>query len=165
MAMLLVGMVVMMAAGAPQQAWTNEQRAKMFQGNAKVSFNADYMVVESNCVPNHATAKYPNKENPNAIREQKITFYIPLKPIRAAKPGVTPFGPIGVALNGIPFYNQYNREGGDAVRLEVFDSCCGHPDPSGLYHYHKFPACLKSPFPATATGHSPIIGFMADGYA
>jgi hypothetical protein len=152
-------------AGTADESWTNEQRAKLFQGSAKVSFTADYMVIESNCLPNHPTATYPNKDNPNSIVEQKITFYIPLKPVRAAKPVATPFGPIGVALNGIPFYNQYNGQGQDAVRLEVFDSCCGHPDQRGLYHYHKFPSCLKSPFPVTAGGHSPIAGFMFDGYA
>ncbi len=92
------------------------------------------------------TASFPTPRNPNSIRKQNYKFYIPLEPKPADKPRKTPFGPIGVAINGIPFYNQYNAEGADAVKLEVFDSCCGHPDPQGRYHYHKYPVCVKSPF-------------------
>lgn len=160
-------LVVVCAAAVTtaQLQMTNEARAKLFQGNAKVSFKNGYMLVESNAIPNHATGKFPNASNPNAIREQHIWFWIPLKPKKADKPSPTPFGPIGVAINGIPFYNQYNGQGQDAVRLEVFDSCCGHPDPSGLYHYHQYPTCIKSPFRDPAGEHSPLIGFMLDGYA
>ncbi len=108
---------------------------------------------------------FPNKDNPNTIKKQDYTFYIPLHPKPAAKPTKTPFGPIGVAINGIPFYNQYNAEGGDAVKLEVFDSCCGHPDQAGRYHYHKYPVCVKSPFKDPVGQHSPLIGYAFDGYA
>jgi hypothetical protein len=154
------------AALAPAQLrLSNEERAKLFQGSAKVSFREGWMLVESNALPNHATGSFPNASNPNSIREQHIWFWIPLNPKKADKPTPTPFGPIGVAINGIPFYNQYNAQGGDAVRLETFDSCCGHPDPSGLYHYHQYPTCIKSPFKDPAGEHSPLIGFMLDGYA
>jgi hypothetical protein len=77
-------------------------------------------------------------------------------------------GPIGVAINGVPFYNPYNREGNDAVEgpfAEVFDSCCGHPDELGRYHYHKYPVCVKSPFRDEDGKHSPLIGFAFDGFA
>ena len=163
---VFVASLLLSALSTPaQQTRSNQELAKLFQGSAKVTFTEHYMAVETNCLPNHPTATYPNKDNPNAIREQRLTFYIPLRPKKAERPGTTPFGPIGVAINGIPFYNQYNREGGDAVRLEVFDSCCGHPDPSGMYHYHKFPSCIKSPFSKSDGKHSPLVGFMFDGYA
>lgn len=148
-----------------QPTISQAELTKMFNGAAKVSFEGDSMVITSNGIPNHTTAQYPNASNPNSIREQNLRFYIPLKPRRAASPSPTPFGPIGVALNGIPFYNQYTREGNDAVRTEVFDSCCGHPDQRGLYHYHKFPVCVRSPFKEEAGKHSPLVGFMFDGYA
>ena len=135
-----------------------------FSQNVKVTYTATHMIVESDGIPNHKTAKYPNADNPNTIKKQHYRFQIPLYPKRADKPTPTPFGPIGVALNGIPFYNQYNREGEDAVRLEVFDSCCGHPDPAGRYHYHKFPVCVKSPFKDTPGKHSPLVGYAFDGY-
>ena len=148
-----------------QPAFTQEDLKKMFVGNARVSFEGDTMIVESNGIPNHKTGAFPNASNPNSIREQKLKFYIPMKPQHAKNVTGTPFGPIGVAINGIPFYNQYNGQGEDAVRLEVFDSCCGHPDQRGLYHYHQYPTCVKSPFKDIAGQHSPLIGFMMDGYA
>ncbi len=121
--------------------------------------------MESDGIPNHETGKFPNADNPNRILKQNYRFYIPLKPTVAAKPTKTPFGPIGVALNGIPFYNQYNAEGQDAVQVEKFDSCSGHPDPMGRYHYHKYSVCIKSSFKDEPGKHSPLIGYAFDGFA
>jgi len=135
-----------------------------FSDNVKVTFTSTDMIVESDGIPNHPTGKFPNKDNPNQILKQNYHFKIPLKPQIADKPTKTPFGPIGVAINGIPFYNQYNAEGKDAVKLEVFDSCCGHPDQMGRYHYHKYPTCLKSPFKDEPGKHSPLIGYAFDGF-
>jgi hypothetical protein len=142
-----------------------DQLRKVFQGNATVSFSGGNMIVESNGLPNHPTATYPNADNPNSILPQRLRFTVPLKPQKADRTTPTPFGPIGVAINGIPLFNQYNREGGDAVRLEVFDSCCGHPNDRGMYHYHKYPSCIKSPFEDAEGKHSPVIGYMFDGFA
>ena len=45
------------------------------------------------------------------------------------------------------------------------DRCCGHPAPNSLYHYHKYPACVKSPWCDDGGEHSPLIGFALDGFA
>jgi hypothetical protein len=161
-------MLILLAIATLSQAPADigrDSMAKLFIGAAKVSFDGDTMIVRSNGLPNHPTGTFPNPDNPNAIREQRLTFYIPLHPKRNKDITPTPFGPIGVAINGIPFFNQYNAQGGDAVRLETFDSCCGHPDPRGMYHYHQYPVCIKSPFHDPSGKHSPLIGFMFDGYA
>jgi hypothetical protein len=142
-------------------------RKSPFNDNVKVTFTSTHMIVESDGIPTHPTANYPNANNPNQILKQSYRFKIPLTPQRAAQPTTLPMGPIGVAVNGIPFYNPYNREGHDAVEgpfAEVFDSCCGHPDPLGRYHYHKYPVCVKSPFRDPSGKHSPLIGFAFDGY-
>ncbi|HZZ28045.1 MAG TPA: YHYH protein, partial [Pirellulales bacterium] len=144
---------------------SSDAHQNLFSSNVQVSFTDKYLIIKSDGIPNHPHGNFPNKDNPNTIRKQDYTFYIPLNPKPAAKPTKTPFGPIGVAINGIPFYNQYNAEGGDAVKLEVFDSCCGHPDPQGRYHYHKYPVCVKSPFKDPEGEHSPLIGYAFDGYA
>jgi hypothetical protein len=50
----------------------------------------------------------------------------------------TPLGAVGVAVNGVPLYNEWagpNKR--DAVDVEAFDACCGHPDPTLAYHYHQ----------------------------
>ena len=139
-----------------------------FHDNVKVRVTDDLLIVESDGLPTHRTANFPTRYNPNRILRQRYRFEIPREPRRAAKITRLPMGPIGVAVNGIPFYNPYTREGNNAVEgpfREVFDSCCGHPDPLGRYHYHKYPVCVKSPFRDPADGHSPVIGLAFDGYA
>ena len=42
-----------------------------------------------------------------------------------------------------------------------FDSCFGHPVQSSAYHNHLDPKCL---YTKDSTKHSPIIGWMLDGY-
>jgi hypothetical protein len=157
------------AAGPEEKGDPNkpgqEVRKHSFHDNVKVTFTDTHVVVDSDGIPNHETGKFPNADNPNRIRKQNYRFYIPLQPRIADKPTKTPFGPIGVAINGIPFYNQYNAEGEDAVQVEKFDSCCGHPDPSGRYHYHKYPLCVKSPFKDEEGKHSALIGYAFDGFA
>jgi hypothetical protein len=141
--------------------------ASPFNDNVQVTVTDDLYIVHSDGIPNHPTAAFPNKDNPNHIEKQDYTFYLPRHPTRAEKPSRLPMGPIGVALNGIPFYNPYNAEGNDAVSglyAEVFDSCCGHPDQMGRYHYHKYPVCIKTPFHDTPGVHSPLIGYAFDGY-
>ena len=44
------------------------------------------------------------------------------------------------------------------------DRCCGHPRPGNLYHYHKYPVCVKSPFVDEGEEHSPLIGWAFDGF-
>ena len=44
------------------------------------------------------------------------------------------------------------------------DSCCGHPQQTGVYHYHKYPTCVRSPFVDHPGEHSSLIGFAWDGF-
>jgi hypothetical protein len=125
------------------------------------------LVIESQGWPNHPTATFPNSGNPNAIRVQEFTFRLPLEPRKAAEITRLPMGPIGVALNGVVFFNPFEQGGMNAVEgySEVWlDSCCGHPQQTGVYHYHKYPTCVKSPFADDGTRHSPVIGFAFDGF-
>jgi len=76
--------------------------------------------------------------------------------------GALPMGPIGMAVNGVPFFNPFDAGAEDAVwRL---DRCCGHPSPDAAYHYHKYPVCTKSPWSDDGEEHSPVIGFAFDGF-
>lgn len=83
--------------------------------------------IESNSAPEHLVGRFPNPGNPNAIREQRFAFSVPLEPKVAAEvtwlatgPGRGrrdrprqggPLGPpqgpphrqFGVAVNGVPF--------------------------------------------------------------
>ena len=78
--------------------------------------------------------------NPNRISVQNILFKIPRNPSQSSVSNPTAMGPIGVALNGVPFYNQYGA-GGNPLDQEInsFDQYNGHPAPGqsgGRYHYH-----------------------------
>jgi hypothetical protein len=110
--------------------------------------------------------------NPNYITEQVRTFYFPLtpkeNPQHIALIGVNnsnhalPMGPIGLAANGVVFFNPFDANSQDAT--DLMDRCCGHPAPDGEYHYHKYPICVNSPWADDGAGHSPILGWAFDGY-
>ena len=135
--------------------------------NVRVSHDERFLIIESQGYPNHPTAVFPNSRNPNSIRVQSFKFRLPLEPKLADKITRLPMGAIGTALNGVVFFNPFEMEGQNAVEghSEVWlDSCCGHPQQTGVYHYHKYPSCVKSPFADDGQQHSPIIGFAFDGF-
>jgi hypothetical protein len=135
--------------------------------NVRVSHDSQFLIVDSQGYPNHPTAKFPNSGNPNTIRVQDFHFRYPLEPQIARQITRVPMGPIGMALNGVVFFNPFEQGGMNAVEgySEVWlDSCCGHPQQHGVYHYHKYPSCVKSPFPDDGKQHSPVLGFAFDGF-
>ena len=135
--------------------------------NIRLSHDKQFLIMESQGYPNHPTAIFPNSGNPNSIRLQKFVFRLPLEPKLAGKITRLPMGPVGTALNGVVFFNPFEQGGMNAVEgySEVWlDSCCGHPAPDGVYHYHKYPSCVKSPFADDGKQHSPVIGFAFDGF-
>jgi len=69
--------------------------------------------------------------------------------------------PIGIAINGVAIFGPQNAEGQDAVMVEMFDQCGGHPDPRGVYHYHRMPDCLVT---EQSGKHSAVIGVAFDGF-
>jgi hypothetical protein len=63
--------------------------------------------------------------------------------------------------SGAVLFNAVDAQGKDAVAHEVQDSCSGHPQMGGVYHYHGLPACLG--FGGTKK-HSKVIGWALDGF-
>lgn len=146
--------------------------------NVTVSFDGSSMIVRAHNLPNHPTAKFPSPRgsgdrNPSYIQEKDSTYYLPLKPrpdpeARAMENQsnanrALPMGPIGIAINGVVFFNPFDAGMSDAT--DLMDRCCGHPSPDNRYHYHKYPVCVKSPFADEGKGHSPLIGWAFDGFA
>ena len=145
--------------------------------NVTIGFDATSMIVRARNLPNHPTGQFPSPRgsgdrNPNSIREQDLTYYFPLLPepdpdARAMKNRTNanralPMGPIGIAVNGVAFFNPFDMGGVDAT--DLMDRCCGHPNPEDSYHYHKYPVCVKSPFGDEGKDHSPVIGWAFDGF-
>lgn len=148
------------------------------QDNLTIGVQGDDLVLTSRGIPNHPTATFPDVErfldgNPNPVQEKISTFRLPLKPRQnpsaiAMKDGTNanhalPPGPIGVATNGIVFFNPFDHLL-DADAVWRLDRCCGHPSPRAQYHYHKYPVCLKTPWADEGEAHSPVIGFAFDGF-
>ena len=103
---------------------------------------------------------YKFDPNPNAISEQSVEFSLPLHPNLAATPSCIPMGMVGVATNGVAFFNGLDAAGRDAVAHEVQDSCSGHPERDGQYHYHGPGSCHTD---AQTKTHS-LAGFALDGF-
>ena len=142
-----------------------------------ITVTKEHIVMKSKNLPNHPTAHFPDYDrkidgNPNYVAEQNLTFYLPLVPKKNPRAvamdkrntnRALPGGPIGVAANGVVFYNPFDHIA-EADAVWRLDRCCGHPSPNSQYHYHKYPVCVKSPWADDGEGHSPVIGFAFDGY-
>jgi len=105
---------------------------------------------------------YSYDRNPNSIRSQSVRYSVPRHPQKASRPSCLSMGPVGVAKNGVAIFNALDAGDRDAVAHEVQDSCGGHPQMSGLYHYHAIPSCLtKGESKRRASG---LVGYALDGY-
>ncbi|QIP12367.1 YHYH protein [Spirosoma aureum] len=98
--------------------------------------------------------------NPNTISEFSLTFKIPMNPQIDASHAATPLGSIGVAVNGVAFFNQYAAMRA-ALTNEIngFDQYGGHPQQQGQYHYHVEPTYLTK-----NKGKDALLGFLLDGF-
>jgi hypothetical protein len=142
-----------------------------------LSFTEAHLVMRSKNLPNHPVAVFPDRTryldgNPNVIQERRDTWYIPLEPKpNADRPAAMtmenkralPMGPIGVAVNGVVFFNPFDHIA-EADAVWRLDRCCGHPSPNSQYHYHKYPVCVNTPWADDGTSHSPLLGFAFDGF-
>lgn len=146
-----------------------------FSDNVQVYRDGDYVVIETNGVPNHPSPYFGMGDsryeayngdnpqfriNPNSIAEQRYTYRLPLNPQEAATKTATPLGSIGVAINGVAFFNQY--AGPDLPltnEINSFDQYNGHPQRTGVYHYHLEPTYLTEQL-----GKDALLGFLLDGF-
>ena len=105
---------------------------------------------------------YQYDRNPNSIASQSVSYSLPRHPKKAARPGCLSGGPIGIARDGVAIFDALDAEDRDAVAHEVQDSCGGHPQQQGVYHYHAIPSCLTE----GESTHRPsgLVGFALDGY-
>lgn len=138
------------------------------------SISGNTLTIQTTNLPNHKSPYWgvghemyeayngtnPNwNQNPGSIGEQNITFKIPLNPSEAENKTTTPMGPIGIARNGIVFFNQY-AAGGAPLTNEInsFDQYLGHPATT-TYHYH-----IKPKFLTDTYGEDAFLGILSDGF-
>jgi len=152
---------------------------KKIYGATSITSDGTYITIKSNGLPDHKSSYYATSnalydnfsgatfggynfaKNPNSIAEKLYVFKIPVDPKLSTDHKATPLGPIGVSLNGVPFFNQYAGPmqplTGEVVS---FDRYWGHPAPTGQYHYHVEPLYLTT----VKVTKSSLLGFLLDGF-
>jgi hypothetical protein len=152
---------------------------KKIYGASSVTSDGTFITIKSTGAPDHKSVYYATSDplyetfsgttfggttfskNPNSIVVGNCTFKIPLNPKLDAAHQATPLGAIGIALNGVPFYNQYAGPSQPLTgEIVSFDQSWGHPAPGGRYHYHVEPLYLTT---VKATKSS-LLGFLLDGF-
>lgn len=152
---------------------------KKIYGASSITNDGTYITIKSTGLPDHKSnyyattnvlsdnfsgttfAGYTFQKNPNSIAEKAYVFKIPLYPKLATTHAATPLGAIGVALNGVPFYNQYAGPNQPLTNeITSFDRYWGHPAPSSAYHYHVEPLYLTT----VKASKSALMGFLLDGF-
>ncbi|MDA9555610.1 YHYH protein [Pelobium sp.] len=150
---------------------------KKIYGATDMYIQGDYIYIKANGLPDHKSPYYQStswsskyeayngtnsawSQNPNRIASMNYTFKIPLNPTVATNHAATPLGPIGISLNGVPFYNQYAGPNQPLTNeINSFDQYNGHPQMMGAYHYHVEPTYLT-----TNKGRTALLGFLLDGF-
>ncbi len=133
-----------------------------------ITVEADTRVFQSNDLPDHPTGNYPISpnddayqvdRNPNSIKEQSVRLELSANPALAPQASCVG-GEVGIMLSGVLIFNAFDANGRDAPANEAQDSCQGHPQNAGLYHYHSLSSCLED----TSAGHSALMGYAFDGF-
>jgi hypothetical protein len=119
----------------------------------------------TNDLPDHKTGTFPISasdpayaydRNPNAIKGQTFTYSLSASPSYGAPNCIG--GQVGIMLTGVALFSGFDAAGRDAGAWEIQDSCSGHPQKDGIYHYHTLSSCITNADVKT------VIGFALDGF-
>lgn len=182
MAMTLIGVIAACGAAtsatespATDNATGLPSAYAKFTSAVTLTQDGDNVVIRATGVPDHKSVYFASTDsryeaytgtnknfNSNGFQivEQQLTFRIPLNPKAATTHASTPLGPIGIAVNGVPIFNQYNGQNRPlTAEINSFDQYNGHPQQTGQYHYHVEPLGITQ-----KNGSSALIGFLLDGF-
>jgi hypothetical protein len=133
-----------------------------------VTVQGDRRIITGNGLPNHPTGTYPvgrnddaatYDRNPNSISANPVSWSLPANPTLNAQPQCVHAGLAGILMTGSVFFNATDAMNRDAVAHEIQDECDGHPQMSGVYHYHSVSPCVD-----TGGGPTKLVGYAADGF-
>ena len=140
-------------------AWPNATFSNKVSGSSRT--------ISGNGLPvGHTTGVFPVSasddaskydKNPNTISTQTLSKKLPSEPKYSQVPNCMG-GEVGIMLTGIPLFNAFDAGLRDAAAHELQDSCDGHPQGSGEYHYHSMSACFKD------ISVSTVLGYALDGF-
>lgn len=168
MSTLRAAFLSVLASTAPALAYENVTTMEV---------KGDMTCMSSNGAPNHDMGQFPNRANPNAFREQNLTFCFPTTP-RMAQTVTRNLMTAGVSVTGIPirpftagYYDPNGRRGfsqdpSSGWRQQAMhdprslgmDDQNAHVDKSGLYHYHGVSTDL------VASQGGALVGYAPDGF-
>ena len=151
-----------------------------FYGVTDIYVEGDYIVIKANGVPDHKSPYFENtqweatmyiedtrpsfEQAPgNKVSSLNFTFKIPKNPTEAANKTALGTATIGIAINGVPLFNQYAAGNSsittNSMEYLSFDLFGGHPTPFNEYHYHIEPYYIT-----TNKGSDAFVGFLLDGF-
>ncbi len=134
----------------------------------KIQYSTSDVYVSCFCIPGYSIGPW---NNPNVAENQNFVYKITLNPQKnTGTPTTIGLGHIGVLTNGVSIFNANDAQfenhvwsrNGYYFEFPSFDNCIGHPQQQGEYHHHVSPKCLYDQ--TDSTHHSPIIGYMFDGF-
>jgi hypothetical protein len=134
----------------------------------KIQYSTTDVYVSCFCIPGYSIGPW---NNPNVAENQNFCYKITLNPQKnTGAHTAIGLGHIGVLTNGVSIFNANDAQfvnnvwsrNGYYFEFPSFDNCIGHPQQQGEYHHHVSPKCLYDQ--TDSTHHSPIIGYMFDGY-
>ncbi len=137
----------------------------------EIAISGARRTITGNALPDHPTGQFPISRsddayfydrNPGTIQPHRFSASLPVIPEISETPACLPMGAIGIMLTGAVLFNALDARGENALAHEILDRCQGHPQRTGLYHYHGKSPCQEDA--AAATEHSTLIGYALDGF-
>ncbi len=120
------------------------------------SYNSMYF---GTCDSRYEAAPGTNRANPNLISIQNYVIKVPKNPEVAANPTDVSLTTVGVATNGIVYFDNMAAPPDNLVNeLATMDAGNGHPTNTGTYHYHA------EPYKLTDTDPGAFVGVARDGF-
>jgi hypothetical protein len=111
--------------------------------------------------------------NVSPAKDVTMSMLLPVNPIAADQPTLLgTVGKVGVALNGVPIFSDapsIQQTG----HMPALDTCGGHIDPGGWYHWHATSTDIETTFGranvaatcALEQSSSALFGYAFDGFA
>lgn len=94
-------------------------------------------------------------QNPNTLAAQ--AYAIPFPQMPAGSPAQMRGAIVGLAVNGVAIFSNFAAPGDDIYQeAKTFDRCGGHPQNTGVYHYHSEPFAISD-------DDANLVGMLRDG--
>ncbi len=135
-------------------------------GSVSIDTVEDNRVITFQGVPNHAIGTFPvTADDPTyiygvntyAVGVFNSTLTLPSTPELALAPSCIGSDVVGVLNSGALLFRGVLSSGSDAQLGALTDSCDGHADRLGRYHYHEESSCIQP-------NSDGAIGYALDGF-